>query len=334
MISNILGGRSPVAPLSDQSVQSARKTLDMGAALSFLGREPPYPSTEFSTHSPPPPSLARRQTSAFLVSPGLSASWPSNLQSAGSKVAGSCDEIRRLSVWRGGASSEGGVGILVHGCHLQADGWEEIVWGLPPDQLGRLPHAALLAWEERDSLACVCFGTGASQASDGTFEGKYTLSLLLDRIPRLSEFAAFDGVDVNELEALLRRCCVAETTSQNTVEEVRAGLAMFASKGCRRAVLVSSPTHLPRCLACACQVDETEPTLFGGSVWASPCDTSYKGFSGADVVVVEPPHRGDRDRALDDLPFHSMVRRSYKVQGERRSAFLKEFEALLQDYGV
>ena len=61
---------------------------------------------------------------------------------------------------------------------------------------------------------------------------------------------------------------------------------------------------------------------------------SYKGFSGADVVVVEPPHRGDRDRALDGLPFHSMVRRSYQVQGERRSAFLKEFEALLQDYGV
>ena len=234
-------------------------------------------------------------------------------------------------MWRGGASSKGGVGILVHGCHLQADGWEEIVWACHQISLG-MPHAALLAWEERDSL--LAFASGRAPLRRAMVPSKARqLSLLLDRIPRLSEFAAFDGVDVNELEALLRRCCVAETTSQNTVEEVRAGLAMFASKGCRRAVLVSSPTHLPRCLACACQVDETEPTLFGGSVWASPCDTSYKGFSGADVVVVEPPHRGDRDRALDDLPFHSMVRRSYKVQGERRSAFLKEFEALLQDYG-
>ena len=39
-------------------------------------------------------------------------------------------------------------GVLVHGCHLSADGWEHIVWGRPPHELGRLPHAVLLAWEE------------------------------------------------------------------------------------------------------------------------------------------------------------------------------------------
>ena len=31
------------------------------------------------------------------------------------------------------------LGILVHGCHLQAEGWEEIVWGIAPDKLGRVP---------------------------------------------------------------------------------------------------------------------------------------------------------------------------------------------------
>ena len=32
------------------------------------------------------------------------------------------------------------------------------------------------------------------------------------------------------------------------------------------------------------------------------------------MVVVEPPHRGDRDRDLDELPFHEMVRRSFRIR--------------------
>ena len=47
------------------------------------------------------------------------------------------------------ASTSTRTGILVHGCHLSADGWEHIVWGQPPHELGRLPHAVLLAWEDR-----------------------------------------------------------------------------------------------------------------------------------------------------------------------------------------
>ena len=311
----------------------------LASSASCMGRETQPPAAAPPTVSVPaelPTALSspRRTVSAILVSPGMHAASCPNLEAAAASTDARPD-LRRLSTWRGGASGgTEGIGILVHGCHLQADEWEHIVWGQPPDQLGRLPHAALLAWEERKALACVCFGTGASQTDDGVLEGDHTLALLLERLPRLAEFDAFEGVDLKELEVLLRRSCVAETASQNTVEEVRAGLTLFASKGCRRAVLVSSPTHLPRCLACACQVEEREPNLFGGSVWASPCDTSYAGFSGADVVVVEPPHRGDRDKALDDLPFHSMVRRSYKVEGERRSQFLKEFDALLQEYGV
>jgi len=285
------------------------------------------PDIAIATSQPNSPGgLARRRTTAVLVSPDKSASWPSNLDHVYAD--------RRMSAWRGGSAAHGGIGILVHGCHLQADGWESIVWGEPPEQLGRLPHAALLAWEERASLACLCFGTGASQAADGTLEGEYTLRTLRARVGQLSEFSAFDGVPLDELAALLQSVCVAETVSQNTVQEVREGLTRFALAGCKRAVLVSSPTHLPRCLACACAVEEADPNLFDGSVWASPCDTSYKGYDARDVVVVEPPHRGDRDKQLDELPFHLMVKRSFGVQGGRREQFLRDFEALLKTYGV
>eukprot|EP00928_Gymnodinium_smaydae_P065307 TRINITY_DN48473_c0_g1_i1.p1 TRINITY_DN48473_c0_g1~~TRINITY_DN48473_c0_g1_i1.p1 ORF type:complete len:304 (+),score=44.45 TRINITY_DN48473_c0_g1_i1:48-959(+) len=242
----------------------------------------------------------------------------------------------RMSTFRSDliASERNPLGILVHGCHLEADNWEEIVWGVPPMQLGRLPHAALLAWEERQHLVCLSIGTGASCTSTGELEGAYMLRMLFERFPRLTEFSAFEDVPIAKLEALLKRTASAETVSQNTTEEVREGFKIFEKAGCKRAVLVSSPTHLPRCLACACSVEESEPDLFSGSVWASPCDTSYADANAADVVVVEPPHRGDRDKELDTLPFHKMVKRSFRVPSDQRAQFLQRFDDLLKDYGV
>lgn len=277
-----------------------------------------------NTESSPSTPL-ERQTTAVLVSPA---------RSHGERPA---PQLRRLSTFRGdggGAGGQSAIGILVHGCHLEADGWEHIVWGEPPHQLGRLPHAALLAWEERHSLKCVTIGTGASHTAAGEAEGEYMLRVLLERMHTLPEFHAFRGIPIARLEDLLRNVASAETKSQNTTEEVSEGLMRLAQAGCKRAVLVSSPTHLPRCLACACVVEEREPGLFCGSVWASPCDTSYASASASDVVVVEPPHRGDRDKGLDDLPFHDMVKRSYKVPASKKRDFLKRFDALLKEYNA
>jgi hypothetical protein len=228
------------------------------------------------------------------------------------------------------------VGVLVHGCHLQADGWEEIVWGFPPERLGRLPQAVLLGFEEKADV--IVFGTGASVAADGRLEGQYTLDTLLERLPRLHEFQALRRFPLVALQDFVRRVAIAELQSQNTIQEVRAAFDIFRERNLGRAFLVSSPTHLPRCLACACQAvaeDEREgqPT-FNGEIHASPSETCYKGFQAADVVVVEPPHRGDRDKDLDSLPFHDMVRRSFKIPGQQRASFLKEFEGLLASYGV
>ena len=86
--------------------------------------------------------------------------------------------------------------------------------------------------------------------------------------------------------------------------------------------------------ACACAVEEEEPGIFAGSVWASPCDTSYAHTRAADVVVVEPPHRGDRDKDLDTWPFHVFVKRSYQIPPRERVQFLQRFDALLSEYGV
>lgn len=226
------------------------------------------------------------------------------------------------------------LGILVHGCHLMADGWEDIVWGRPPEELGRLPHAALLAWEERERLELLCLGTGASKSPAGELEADATLAFLLARVERLKDFRAFDGVPLDALAVLLRKSCVTDVGSQNTNQEVREALSRFTAAGCDCAMLISSPTHLPRCLASACAEMQKDPRLFTGSLLASPCDTSYRGYTAADVVVVEPPHRGDRDRALDERPFHTMVQRSFRIAPDRRARFLTQFEELLEAYEV
>merc|ERR1719491_1400892 len=106
------------------------------------------------------------------------------------------------------------------------------------------------------------------------------------------------------------------------------------AKNCTHALLVSSPTHLPRCLLCACKVIGDEPELFAGPIYASPSDTCYEGATASDVVVVEPPHRGDRDKDLDSLKFHELVKRTFRVKPAEKAQFLQELTSLLEKYGV
>lgn len=267
--------------------------------------------------------LRVRHTSSFLVCAAAAKLHPAK------KRAG--DLLPLVGFKDEGAESPGKstrTGILVHGCHLSADGWEHIVWGQPPHELGRLPHAVLLAWEEQASV--VVLGTGASE-KDGLKESEYTLRYLWEHWAQLSEFEPLQQVPLTEARGLLEAILVLDVATQNTDQEVREGLRVMTEKSCHHAVLVSSPTHLPRCLACACKVVEGEPDLFHGPIYASPSDTCYEGAQASDVVVVEPPHRGDRDKSLDPLKFHDLVRRSYKVPKEKKADFLKRLGCLLEE---
>mmetsp|Transcript_39165 Transcript_39165/g.129277 ORF Transcript_39165/g.129277 Transcript_39165/m.129277 type:complete len:256 (+) Transcript_39165:165-932(+) len=180
-------------------------------------------------------------------------------------------------------------GIVVHGFHCNAPRWEEVVWGDEAAQrLGRLPHAALLAWQARHELQAFICGSGASQTASGSAEADALISLLFERLPSLLSFDAFRGVDLEALEALLRRTVIADTESLNTQQEVLAALARLSRLGVQRALLVSSPTHMPRCLRDASVA--AARLGYEGTVLASPCGTSWTEET---AVVVEPPHRPD-----------------------------------------
>lgn len=202
--------------------------------------------------------------------------------------------------------------ILVHGCHLDADNWEHIIWGeVSSQRLGRVPHAILLAVKEDASL--VVFGTGGSQRG-GLKEGDFTLRYMRRNLPRMYTFDKFRnaGLDVPSLAVRMEEISVCETDSRNTVEELTQAFRLFARAAIRRVILVSSGTHLPRCLRDALVV--MERLNFHPTLMASPCDTCYEGCGPGDVVVIEPGHRGDRDRLFDgELGMHRLTARAIKV---------------------
>lgn len=225
-------------------------------------------------------------------------------------------------------------GVLVHGCHLDAYDWRGIVWGYPNKaQLGRVPKGVLVAHQHQAEL--LVFGTGASVRTverDGATremkEGEYTLDYLLRHFEQLAEFEPFAELDVVSLRARIEQIARAETRSQNTREEVRFAAEQFLEAGIEQMILVSSPTHISRCLRDA--YTALEDSRFGPlrhHLYATPSDSPYLGSRAEDVVIFEPPHRADRHSA----PIHINVSRILRIPSDELDSFLKRLDRMLQE---
>jgi hypothetical protein len=234
------------------------------------------------------------------------------------------------------------VGVLVHGCHLQANQWERIVWGEAPLLLGRFPKAVLTAFEEKADV--VIFGTGASQLN-GVKEGLYTLQYGIKRWKDIRSFDAFADFSDDKLQEIYERfkhISISELSSQNTIQEVTNALCIGQSFSITKLIQVSSPTHISRCIrdclkavqqaqfsdTCISAIDmashdgqvvelkdgvqyiqhgsaksvemssesdqKMSTKLCFPKIFATASDTCYANCTINDVVIVEPPHRGDR----------------------------------------
>ena len=235
------------------------------------------------------------------------------------------------------AATPAATGIVVHGYHCQAHAWDEVVWGdVATQRLGRLPQAALLAWEMRHELSAFICGTGASRAADGTLEADATVAQLFERLPSLAQdFDCFHDVDLDELANLLRRTVITDTLSTNTEQEVTFALERLQRSGVRHAVLVSSPTHMPRCLRDACAAAASMG--YDGRIVACPCATSWTAQA---PVVLEPSHRPDREQASmggDSTPFYELASRAtslaYQSADKRRQGdFLAALHILVTSH--
>ncbi len=239
-------------------------------------------------------------------------------------------------------------GVIVHGCNLQIENWRHVAWGDPPDHMGRIPQGMLVAHELDAEI--IVFGTGASgkpfQFGDDPEdelplrEAEYSLKYLQEYFDQLASFAPLHeklgAVGSPEFELargnLLRRI-VLDVESQNTIQEIENAATIFLEHGMEEVVLVSSPSHVVRCLRDAAALFAEQPRFHGlrHRIMAVPSITCYEGSTPGDVVVIEPPHRPDRHV----LPTHRRIQRMLELQQMPNAevvSLIEDFDDLLQRY--
>lgn len=215
--------------------------------------------------------------------------------------------------------------ILVHGYHLTANGWDAVEWGIPPLK-GRIPKAFEMIMLENPEI--VVFGSGASVSPCGTrVEGEYIMQELIDSFDtRLQHYFPNDKSLLKYWKHKIYDIARTDTTSVCTVEELQFMRTMVQIYNIEKLILVSSPTHLPRCIRDA-------HTIFSDCkclkvLCGVPSDTCYPETSANNVVIIEPPHRKDRSCVL----MHKTASKILQVPEENREEFRSRLEDLLTEY--
>ena len=218
-------------------------------------------------------------------------------------------------------------GVLIHGYHLDAPGWEHMVWGIPPESPGRLPKGIAVSLQEDAQV--IVLGTGASQR-DGKKEAEHTRDYLLEHFAELEQFSLFRGIDVRSSQSRIEKIIHTETQSQNTKQEIKLAADIFNAACVDRIVLVSSAAHLPRCLRDACSIfsEDQRFSSFAQHLSASPSQSFYNGFTAKDVAIIEPSHRPDGTSSN----LHILASRMLTVPPQARQTFEKELANLLGKY--
>ncbi|MCP6718823.1 MAG: hypothetical protein KJI71_01145 [Patescibacteria group bacterium] len=210
------------------------------------------------------------------------------------------------------------IGIWAHGHSLDRDPeiWKRVIWGVPPNRLGRASLATLLAIKNKARL--LGFGTGSSRTSEGKIEAEVIRDFILDNFNNLGEFQQFNGVDLREAKDKISRIVEVDTASKNTYEELQCAARIFLEKGVKTVIFVTDPAHGSRVFKNACEVflenNSFSNILQHFSVAASA--VPYSGTAG-DVVVAEPPY-----------PLRKVFQNIMQAPEERR----KEINLLLKRY--
>ena len=223
------------------------------------------------------------------------------------------------------------VGIHVHGRHLQAVEAEAIMWGRPPHQLGQLTLALrILAEYQPGEVVSFSIGTGASK-KDGLLEAEYWGKMVAYRLSSLKDFAAFRSVDLDDLAVRVATTLFLEKTSQNTVQEAQKLAELGSLLDFTDLVVVSAPTHLSRIVVDVLKVLDSDPgfTKMRENVQFRASDVPYAGCTVGDVVVVEPPHRGDDTSP----PLYKLIPRYFRIPADKKHSFYDRFDQLLKEFG-
>lgn len=185
--------------------------------------------------------------------------------------------------------------VLINGHHLQAPEWELIVWGAKDlSRVGRIPRGIEMAVKEDAKL--IIWGTAASSdPKTGKKESEYTQAYAL---AHAEELAVYVGRTKEEVISLIQDRSFVQLDSNNTKNEVHTALSLCDERDIHTLYIVSSPTHVPRCLLTAAQFQDEFPDIVLCGVAA---ETAPDFWHPKDVSIVEPAHRPDRSEAPMNL---------------------------------
>tara|TARA_B100000745_G_C20066653_1_gene364053 strand:+ start:167 stop:853 length:687 start_codon:yes stop_codon:yes gene_type:complete len=213
--------------------------------------------------------------------------------------------------------------VLAHGFHLEAENWHGVVWGDPVNGVyGRVPRAVQVVLKNKHP--CLLIGSGGS-VNDGKTEADVAYDYLLDHFHEIPELYSCGDGGYEYVQHITQL----ERVAKNTAQEVKAVMELCIEKDVQELVLVSSPTHISRCLLEAEKL-RMNPQFKHLCVSAVASDTSYAGYGPEDVVVIEPPHRGD----MPQVPFHENAKDLFQFLRDEKIAmgFNGAWRALIEHW--
>lgn len=220
--------------------------------------------------------------------------------------------------------------VLIHGLHVQAHGWEELVWGSLEEGLwGTIVRGVEYAW--RTDATLLYWGSGASER-----DGKKEAELMYARaLSGSTELAKICDTTPEALTAFLEERSFLDTTAKDTTGEIKGLLDRCLRDGITDVVLVPYASQAPIAVrrALLLPLEDATYASFRHHIHIEPSDTRYPGVSMKDIVIFTPPHRGDRVKN----PSHVLARTTLDViqtlskSGDAQSVerFLQEWEELL-----
>jgi hypothetical protein len=195
------------------------------------------------------------------------------------------------------------IAILIHGCHVETKNWDGIMFGDELSQ-GRVSSGVEEALRQKAGL--IIWGSGASITREGILESQYTF--LQATHVHLDSLAQKMGLSCSKLLKFLTKISFLEPKAQNTKEEIRSALEICSERKIKKLVLISSPTHIARCLQEACK-QKTAGKYRNILIYARASDVCFVNSTPEDVFIVEPPHRTDRS----ELPIHALIKKSLQI---------------------
>lgn len=228
--------------------------------------------------------------------------------------------------------------ILLHGYNANEQNWEQVVWGVPPDQPGRIPTAVSVALQENADLLLL-WGSSLGKEINGEWfsSGRLMTDLLFARFDTLPHFnilshlisTSFEDfeqfrVKFTQIYELIEN----PYRAPNTKGELEATRNLIKERKLevRKLICISSPDHVSRIIRDALIVFEGSSFVNNISVQAS--STLYTKDDGK-----TPPERANLDNVVIAEPRAPVVPIFQRIlKTANNPDALTEIEEILNKY--